>query len=75
MPSAHYPEAKLGKAKLPSGQNTLCNHPKLQHHQEKNAKSNRGKTCMHLLPEVEQCSPFSEYFVINEIYTLIKKRW
>lgn len=38
MPSVHYPEAKLSKAKLPCGQNTLYNHVKLQHYQEKNAK-------------------------------------
>ena len=25
MPSSQYPEAKLGKTKFPSGQNTLCN--------------------------------------------------
>lgn len=42
MPLAHYPEAKLSKTKFPSGQNTLCNPPKLQHYQEKNAKINRG---------------------------------
>lgn len=40
MPSEHYPEAKLSKTKFPSGQNTLFNHLKLQHYQEKNAKNN-----------------------------------
>lgn len=43
MPSARYPEAKLDKVKLSSRQNTLYNRPELQHHQEKNTKSNRGK--------------------------------